>query len=231
LATVHLIPCWLFENELSPIPAYIRKAIADCRVLFVENERSARRFIKAIDKSFDIGSFEWHAIHKVEAEQISIFKEKLKQGLTIGILSEAGCPGIADPGQILVDIAQKNNAKLVPFSGPNSIILALMASGMNGQRFEFVGYLPIDEQERSKRIRELEQESANQQSSKIFIETPYRNNQLIQTIMKNCSGETRLCIAADLTSTNEFVQTKKVSDWKKQIPELHKRPAIFILQA
>ncbi len=231
MATVHLIPCWLFENELSPIPAYIRKAIADCRVLFVENERSARRFIKAIDKSFDIGSFEWHAIHKVEAEQISIFKEKLKQGLTIGILSEAGCPGIADPGQILVDIAQKNNAKLVPFSGPNSIILALMASGMNGQRFEFVGYLPIDEQERSKRIRELEQESANQQSSKIFIETPYRNNQLIQTIMKNCSGETRLCIAADLTSTNEFVQTKKVSDWKKQIPELHKRPAIFILQA
>lgn len=231
MGTVHLIPCWLFENELSPIPVYIRKAIAACRVLFVENERSARRFIKAIDKSFEIDAFEWHVIHKAEAEQISIFKEKLKQDLTVGIISEAGCPGIADPGQILIDIAQKNNAKVIPFTGPNSIILALMASGMNGQRFEFLGYLPIEEQDRSKRIKELEQESAKQLSSKIFIETPYRNNQLLQTILKNCSGETRLCIAVDLTSANESVQTKKISDWRTLQTDLHKRPAIFILQA
>lgn len=231
MGTVHLIPCWLFENELSPIPVYIRKAIAACRVLFIENERSARRFIKAIDKSFEIDAFEWHVIHKAEAEQISIFKEKLKQGLTVGIISEAGCPGIADPGQILIDIAQKNNAKVIPFTGPNSIILALMASGMNGQRFEFLGYLPIEEQDRSKRIKELEQESAKQLSSKIFIETPYRNNQLLQTILKNCSGETKLCIAVDLTSATESVQTKKISDWKNQQTDLHKRPAIFILQA
>lgn len=231
MGTVHLIPCWLFENELSPIPVYIRKAIADCKVLFVENERSARRFIKALDKSFEIDAFEWHTIHKAEEEQVSVFKEKLKQGLTVGIISEAGCPGIADPGQILVDIAQKNNSKVIPFTGPNSIILALMASGMNGQRFEFLGYLPIEEQDRSKRLKELEQESAKQHSAKIFIETPYRNNQLLQTILKNCSGETKLCIAADLTTANELIQTKKISDWKNQKIELHKRPAIFILQA
>jgi len=231
MGTVHLIPCWLYENELSPIPAYIHDAIAACKILFVENERSARRFIKAVDRSFVIEDFEWHTIHKAEEEVQRVFLDKLRLGHTVGIISEAGCPGIADPGQLLVAAAQNAGAKLAPFTGPNSIILALMASGMNGQHFEFLGYLPINEHERAKKIKETEQESAKQGSTKIFIETPYRNNQLFQTLLSTCSAETRLCIAADLTAPSQQVITRKISAWKKQGINLHKRPVIFILQA
>lgn len=231
MGTVHLIPCWLYENETAPLPANIREAIAACKVLFVENERSARRFLKAIDRSFVIEDFEWHTIHKAEEEVRQIFLQKLRLGITVGILSEAGCPGIADPGQLLVSVAQQAKANVVPFTGPNSIVLALMASGMNGQRFEFLGYLPINEQERAKKIKKIEQESAKQGSAKIFIETPFRNNQLMQTLLTSCAGNTRLCVAADLTSAAQMVHTKTISEWAKEPINLHKRPVIFILQA
>lgn len=231
MGTVHLIPCWLFENELSPIPANIKDAIAKCKVLFVENERSARRFIKAVDRSFNIEDFEWVVIHKAEEDVIALFTQKLRLGLTVGIISEAGCPGIADPGQLLVAAAHRYNARVIPFTGPNSVILALMASGMNGQHFEFLGYLPIDETNRSKKIRELEADSAKHGSSKIFIETPYRNNTLFQSLQKNCSPHTRLCIAVDLTTEHQRITTKKISEWRNEKPDFNKRPAIFIIQA
>ena len=146
-------------------------------------------------------------------------------------MSEAGCPGIADPGQILINIAQQNNAKVIPLVGPNSILLALMASGMNGQCFQFVGYLPVDAHERKKKITELENESSKKNCTQIFIETPYRNNQLLNDILLTAKAETLLCIGVDITSANEFIQTKKIKDWKKNKPELHKRAAIFLLYA
>lgn len=232
MGTVHLIPCWLYEYEIAPLPANIRGAIAACKVLFVENERSARRFIKAVDRSFVIEDFEWQTIHKAEEEVKQIFLQKLHLGLTVGIISEAGCPGIADPGQLLVSAAHQEKATVVPFTGPNSIVLALMASGMNGQRFEFLGYLPINEQDRAKKIKEIEQDSAKQESAKIFIETPFRNNQLMQTLLSSCAGNTRLCIAADLTAASQMIHTRKISEWaKEKAINLHKRPVIFILQA
>ncbi|RYF91145.1 MAG: SAM-dependent methyltransferase, partial [Chitinophagaceae bacterium] len=147
------------------------------------------------------------------------------------IVSEAGCPGIADPGQVLIAAAQEANCIVKPLVGPNSILLALMASGLNGQQFEFVGYLPIDNMERSKKLKELEAASAKNHSTKIFIETPYRNNQLLETICKTCSAGTRLCIGVNITANNESISTMRIADWKKKKPELHKQPAIFLLYA
>ena len=146
-------------------------------------------------------------------------------------MSEAGCPGIADPGQILIHIAQENNAHIIPMVGPNSIILALMASGMNGQCFQFVGYLPVDTQERKKKIAALEIESNKKNCTQIFIETPYRNNQLIETLLNTCKPTTKICIAAELTGVNEFVKTKTVAGWKKEKNDFHKKPVIFLLYA
>ena len=159
------------------------------------------------------------------------FKQKIKEGKNIGIISEAGCPGIADPGQILIAAAQEMNATIKPLVGPSSILLALMASGMNGQQFEFVGYLPIDNLERNKAITALETSSQKKNSTQIFIETPYRNNQLIETLLKTCKPSTRLCIAAELTGAGEFIKTRTVADWKKEKTDFHKKPVIFLLHA
>ena len=164
-------------------------------------------------------------------EVASAFKKAIREDKTIGIISEAGCPGIADPGQQLVMVAQEMNVPVKPLVGPNSILLALMASGMNGQQFQFVGYLPIDSTERAKTIKTLEVESKQKNCTQIFIETPYRNNQILEALVKNCTSTTRLCIACELTSPQEFVRTKNIQDWKKQMPDLHKKPAIFLLLA
>jgi 16S rRNA (cytidine1402-2'-O)-methyltransferase len=178
-----------------------------------------------------IDNYDWHTIHKAEAQVQSTFREKLKQGLRIGIVSEAGCPGVADPGQQLIAIAQEMNISVKPLVGPNSILLALMASGMNGQQFQFAGYLPIDNGEKIKRIKELENESQKKECTQIFIETPYRNNQLIESLIKNCDPATKLCIACDLTGKNEWIKTQAISAWAKVKTDIHKRPAIFLLYA
>jgi len=227
---VYLIPSVLEETAIETIPSYIINAVKDCAVIFAENERTARRFLKSICKEIVIDDYEWHAIHKVEEEQLNVFKQKIREGKNIGIISEAGCPGIADPGQILVAAAQEMDAAVKPLVGPSSILLALMASGMNGQQFEFLGYLPIDNAERMKSITALELTSQKKQSTQIFIETPYRNNQLIETLLKTCKPSTRLCIAAELTGANEFIKTKTIAEWKKEKLDLHKKPAIFLLQ-
>lgn len=229
MATVFLIPAPLDAEHLEPIPAYILTAIKSCKVLFVENERTARRYLKKLDREIIIDDFKWHTIHKAEQEVQQQLINAIKQEQTIGIISEAGCPGIADPGQLLVDVAHKQGAVVKPLVGPSSILLALMASGMNGQQFAFVGYLPVDEQQRRKRIMQLEELSARQNSTQVFIETPYRNNQLLDTILKSCKPNTKLCIAADLTGDAEMIQTKTIAQWKTQKPDLHKRPVIFCL--
>ncbi len=228
---VYLIPSLLDEGGLKSIPAYVKDVVADCQVFFTENERTARRFLKQVWKEMVIDDYEWFTIHKAEKEVEAAFIQKLNEGKNIGILSEAGCPGIADPGQLLIAAAQQMNVTVKPITGPSSILLALMASGMNGQQFQFIGYLPIDNHEKAKAIKELEAESKKKNCTQIFIETPYRNNQLIETLLKTCNPATRLCIAVDITGEKETIKTKSVADWQKNKPDIHKRPAIFLLLA
>ncbi len=231
MSKVYLVPSVLDELALQTIPTYLIDAVKDCQVIFAENERTTRRFLKSICKDIVINDFEWFTIHKAEEEQKTSFRQKINEGKNIAIISEAGCPGIADPGQILVELAQQLNITVKPLVGPSSILLALMASGMNGQQFEFVGYLPIDNIERTKTIKEMESSSTKKNSTEIFIETPYRNNQLIETLLKTCKATTRICIAAELTGINEFVKTKTVADWQKEKIDFHKKPVIFLLKA
>ena len=226
---IFLIPSFLSENAIETIPPYILDALKNCSVIFAENERTARRFLKSMDKEIVIDDFEWHTIHKAEDEQIKIFKERIIEGKNIAIISEAGCPGIADPGQVLVYEAQRMNIEVKPLVGPNSILLALMASGLNGQHFCFLGYLPIDNAERIKKIKQIEEESSKRQCTQIFIETPYRNNKMLETILHHCNHSTQLCIAAEITGANEYIKTKTIADWKKETIDLHKKPAIFLL--
>lgn len=219
----------LSESAHATILPYTVDAVKDCHVFFVENERSARRFLKSLWKEMVIDDYQWFTIHKAEEEVKKDFERMISAGKNIGIISEAGCPGVADPGQILVGLAHKLGASVQPLVGPSSILLALMASGLNGQQFKFNGYLPVNDDERMKAIRQLENESARLKCTQIFIETPYRNNQMLQTILKTCSGSTLLSIAADLTSSAEWIRTMPVSIWKKQTTDLHKKPAIFCL--
>ncbi|WP_153796550.1 SAM-dependent methyltransferase [Foetidibacter luteolus] len=231
---VYLVPTVLSEDEiaLQTIPAYVLDAVKDCKVFFVENEKTARRFLKKLWREMVIDNYSWYAIHKAEEEVKGRFIQHLNAGDNIGIISEAGCPGVADPGQLLVEAAQQQGAVVNPLVGPSSILLALMASGMNGQNFQFCGYLPIDNQARRKALRELEAESSKKNCTQIFIETPYRNNQLVKDVLESCRNETRFCIAVDITATTESIITKSVAEWKKkQAADIHKRPAIFLLKS
>jgi 16S rRNA (cytidine1402-2'-O)-methyltransferase len=228
-ATVYLIPTVLSEGVTEPLPVYILDAVKKCTVFFVENERTARRYLKSLWREMVIDDYEWYTMKEVNNEISAAFHQKMKEGKTIGIISEAGCPGVADPGQVLVHLAQQRGTVVRPLVGPNSILLALMASGMNGQRFQFVGYLPIDNAQRAKAIKSLEAESKQKDCTQVFIETPYRNNQLLETLIKTCHPQTQVCIAADLTGKEEFIQTKTVQQWKTTLPQLHKRPVIFLL--
>ncbi len=227
---IYLIPSFLADEAVETIPPYVLEAVKNCQVIFAENERTARRFLKSISKDIVIDDFEWYTIHKVEQEQLNNFRQKIKEEKNIAIISEAGCPGVADPGQILIGEAQKMNVVVKPLVGPNSILLALMASGLNGQHFCFEGYLPIDNLERNKKLKQLEEDSLKNNSTKIFIETPYRNNKLLETVLQNCKLSTRLCIAAELTSPNEWIKTMTIADWNKESIDLHKKPVIFLLQ-
>lgn len=228
---VYLIPTVLYEDALETIPAYLLDAVKDCSVFFVENEKTARRFLKKIWREMVIDDYQWFTIHKAEDTVKAQFLQALKASKHIGIISEAGCPGVADPGQILVEAAQQAGVMVKPLVGPSSILLALMASGMNGQCFQFHGYLPIDSLERKKKIRELEADSQKRNCTQLFIETPYRNNPLIKDILDSCREETRLCIAVDITAPSETIRTRSVKHWKQEVPDIHKRLAIFLLQA
>lgn len=230
LGMVYLVPSFIDEQNLQTIPPYVLDAVKNCSVFFVENERSARRYLKMLWKEMVIDNYEWFAIHKAEQETRDMFRQQLQRGKTIGIISEAGCPGVADPGQLLVAVAQEMGAVVKPLVGPSSILLALMASGMNGQQFKFNGYLPIDTAQRNKAIKDLEAESIRNNCTQLFIETPYRNNQLIDSLLAQCRPSSRLCIAVDITGPEEFIKTHTMAEWQKRKPDIHKRPAMFLLQ-
>ena len=227
-ATVYLIPSMLHEEGMQSVPSYITEIVKQCQVFFVENERTARRYLKILAKEIIIDNYEWFKIDTNDKTADS-FRKKIKEEKAIGIISEAGCPGIADPGQQLVAIAHEMNVEVKPLVGPNSILLALMASGMNGQQFRFAGYLPIRDHERNKAIKDLETDSVRRNSTQIFIETPYRNNQMMEALCKNCNPSTMLCVAVGLTGQNEWIKTRTIAEWKKNKPDIHKRPAIFLL--
>ena len=231
LGKVYLLPMLLHEEGFDSMPSDVLTWIQQCDAFFVENEKTARRYFKKLWKEMVIDNYTWHAIHKVENEQIHAFLQLLKQGKNIGILSEAGCAGIADPGQILVAAAQELGAIVKPYTGPSSLLLALMGSGMNGQNFHFHGYLPIDALERKKKIQALETEIKQTGVTQLFIETPYRNNQLFEAIVQNCHPSTKLCVAMELTGPNEWIKTQSVANWKNSKPELHKKLVVFLLGA
>jgi len=232
-ATLYLIPTFLDEHALAPLPAYLLDAVRECQVFFVENERSARRYLKMLWKEMVIDNYEWHPIHKAEGDVKALFRTRLKEGKTIGIISEAGCPGVADPGQILTEAAHEAGAIVKPLVGPSSILLALMASGLNGQQFRFSGYLPVDNAARARALKDLEADSQRLHCTQIFIETPYRNDQLLAAILATCKPTTRLSIAANLTGPAEYIRTHNIAQWRKEspLPALHKQPTIFCLLA
>lgn len=228
---VYLIPTVLAEDAYETLPPYVIHAVQQCRIFFVEDERTARRYLKKIWKEMVIDDYSWATIHKAERGQLEKLKQSILKGDNIGIISEAGCPGVADPGQLLIEKAHALGAIVRPLVGPSSILLALMASGLNGQQFQFTGYLPIEPAERIKAIRQLEDESLKKRCTQIFIETPYRNNQLAESIFRHCRNSTRVSIAANLTAANESIRTMTVGDWKKSKFDYHKQPAIFCLLA
>jgi 16S rRNA (cytidine1402-2'-O)-methyltransferase len=229
IGKVYLLPMLLHDEGWEAIPADVKKWIAQCDAFFVENEKTTRRYFKQVWKEMVIDDYIWHPIHKAELEQINTFTALLNQGKNIGIVSEAGCAGIADPGQILVAAAQNLGAIIKPYTAPSSLLLALMASGMNGQNFHFHGYLPIDASERKKKIQAIESDANLKGITQLFIETPYRNNQLLEAITQICQPHTRLCIGVDITSPDEFIKTAPISYWKNNKPALHKKLAVFLI--
>ncbi len=227
-----MIPTTLGENEpLEVLPISIKRAIEDIDHYIVENEKTARRFIKKISSKKSQASLHIEILNKyTEPQSIPSFLQPCIEGHNVGVLSEAGCPGIADPGANVVKIAHEKDIQVVPLVGPSSILLALMASGMNGQSFAFNGYLPIDSNARKKAIKKMEKTAIDLDQSQICIETPYRNDTLFAEMLKTLSSRTLLCIACDITLPTEYIATKTVETWKKSPVDLHKRPSIFIIQ-
>ena len=228
---LYLIPVTLGDTEISKVlPEYNAGIIAGIRHFIVEDVRSARRFLRKVDPQFDIDGSQFFELNKhTQPEVVANYLKPLQGGKPMGVISEAGCPAVADPGADVVAIAQRKGLKVVPLVGPSSIILSVMASGFNGQSFAFNGYLPIRPEERVKKLHQLEHRIYNEEQTQLFIETPYRNGKMIEDIIKNCRPQTKLCIAANLTCEDEFVRTRTVKEWKGKIPELSKIPCIFLL--
>ena len=228
---IYLIPIPIAENNLESLAAHIKPAVEKLRYYFVENIRTARRFIKAIYPEAAIDEMQFSEINKHQDADISLLQKWLKAGNDVGIMSESGCPGIADPGAELIAAAQEMDMEILPLVGPNAIILALMASGMNGQNFAFNGYLPIKEPQRNKQIKHIEEISKKNNQTQIFIETPYRNKTLLEDLLKHCQPHTKICIAYHITSNQQFIKTKMVKNWKSNLPVWEKQPCVFLLQA
>lgn len=229
---LYLIPVTLGDTSIERVlPAYNKEVILSIKHFIVEDVRSARRFLKKVDREIDIDTLTFYPLNKhTSPDDISGYLAPLSAGNAMGVISEAGCPAIADPGADVVAIAQRKNLKVVPLVGPSSILLSVMGSGFNGQSFAFHGYLPIEPGERAKRIKTLEQRVYSESQTQLFIETPYRNHKMIEDILANCRPQTKLCIAANLTTDDEYIKTKTVKEWKSgKLPELSKIPCIFLL--
>jgi len=233
MPTLFLIPTTLGDSTIEKVlPAEIIKVVQSLKHFVVENTRTARRHLKRMVPEIVIDDLDFKELNEhTQRKELELLLEPLRQGFDVGILSEAGCPGVADPGADLVRIAHEQGIKVVPLVGPSSILLSLMASGMNGQNFAFIGYIPVKPAERATAIRDVERNSARDHQTQIFIEAPYRNTKLLEDLMAICNSQTRLCIAVDLTLESEFVVTKTIANWKKAVPDINKRPAIFLLQS
>lgn len=229
--SLYLIPVTLGETAIEQVlPSYNREVILQIQYYIVENIRSARRFLKKVEKSINIDELTFYELNKhTNLNQIEDYLAPLSKGFHVGIISEAGCPAVADPGSDIVAIAQRKNYRVVPLVGPSSILLSLMASGFNGQGFAFQGYLPVDGAERVKKLKKLEQLIQYENQTQIFIETPYRNQKLAEDIVKHCSPSTKLCIAMNLTCEDEYIKTKPVKEWTKRLPDMAKQQCIFLL--
>lgn len=225
-----LIPAPIYDDTIKiTIPDEVLSIINTLEYFIVENVRTARRYLikSGINKAID--DIHFYTLNKhTKPEEIPSFLAPVKEGKSIGLLSEAGIPCVADPGAVMVNLAHKLNINVVPLTGPSSIILALMASGLNGQNFSFVGYLPINKQQKIKRIKQLERISSIEDQTQLCIEAPYRNNHLFQDLLLALSPDSLLCIASDITSPNEYIKTKTVKEWKKQKLDINKRPTIFL---
>ena len=231
MGILYLIPNTLGQNNIDNVlPSYNISVAKNLRHFIVENVRSARRFLKMLDRDIVIGDLSFYELNRhTPPDRIAELLLPIYEGHSIGIISEAGCPAIADPGADVVAIAQRKNIRVVPLVGASSIILSLMASGFNGQSFAFVGYLPIDKKARIQRLKQLESRASSERQTQIFIETPYRNNQLVQDMVATLKPDTLLCIASELTADTESVKTLPIAEWAKQQIDINKRNTIFLI--
>ncbi|MDC0629049.1 SAM-dependent methyltransferase [Flavobacteriaceae bacterium] len=229
---LYLIPTGLGDNApLEVLPISVKKIIEQIDTYIVENEKAARKFIKTISSGKSQASLNLFSLNKfTDHLEIPSFLEECLAGNSIGLLSDAGCPGVADPGAEVVKIAHQKHIQVIPLVGPSSILLAMMSSGMNGQNFAFNGYLPIDKADRKSKLKQLEKRSFDEQQSQLFIETPYRNNSILEDLSTVLHPETRICVACDLTLPSEYIKTQTAKDWKFSKMDFHKRPALFIIQ-
>ena len=227
---IYMIPTTLGDSTIDAvIPKDVQQIIIGTKYFIVENIKTTRRFLKKVERGIDIDELQFFVLNKhTSSVELESFLNPALEGSNMGVISEAGCPGIADPGSDIVSIAHSKNIKVVPLIGPSSILLALIASGMNGQNFCFNGYLPKDRNLRIKKIKELERQAISG-VTQIFMETPFRNSHLMEDLLKQCSPNTTLCLAADISLENEFIQSKKIIDWKKHTPNLNKRPCMFLI--
>lgn len=231
--TLYLIPVPLGDSPLEMIlPQGVRDIAAKLDSFIVEHPKTARAFLKQIATHTPLQELKLTVLdeHTPESELHALL-EPLRSGKDVGLISEAGCPAVADPGSNLVRLAHQQGIRVTPLVGPSSILLALMTSGLSGQRFAFHGYLPVDKTERKSKLQAIEQAARSHDETQIFIETPYRNRQMMEAIMESCGAETSLCVATDVSLATEMILTKRVAEWKKQLPEIDKRPTVFLLHA
>lgn len=228
---LYLLPVTLGDTPVEQVlPAYNKEIILGIKHFIVEDVRSARRFLKKVEASINIDELTFYPLNKhASPDDLSGYLKPLQEGHSMGVISEAGCPAVADPGADVVAMAQRKNLKVVPLVGPSSIILSVMGSGFNGQSFAFHGYLPIEAADRIKRLKELEGRIYSENQTQLFIETPYRNNKMMEDIVKTCRPQTKLCIAANITCEGEYIHTKTIREWKGHLPDLTKVPCIFLI--
>lgn len=231
IPTLYLIPVTMGDTPIDKVlPKHNTDIINSLSFFIVENIRSARRFLKKCNPEIDIDALTFYELNKrTLSKDIASFLNPIRNGESVGVISEAGCPAIADPGADVVAIAQRNNYKVVPLVGPSSILMSLMASGFNGQNFAFNGYLAIGGKERERELKALENRVYRENQTQIFMETPYRNNKMAEDILQHCKPQTKLCIAMNITCHNESIVTKKIGAWKGKLPDMHKQPCIFLI--
>lgn len=229
---LYLLPVTLGDTEIDNVlPSYNREIIRQIKFFIVENVRSARRFLKKVDRDINIDELTFYLMDKhTDAAKMASYLKPLAEGNAMGVISEAGCPAVADPGADVVAVAQRKNLRVIPMVGPSSIIMSVMGSGFNGQSFAFNGYLPIEPAERTKRIKQLETRAYTEDQTQLFIETPYRNHKMLEEILRTCKPSTRLCIASGITCAEEYIHTHTIAEWKKiKLHDLSKIPTIFLI--